>query len=88
LLLVPLAATSTTAAIRKLGRNWTRLHRLIYLIGLLAVLHFWWLVKSDVREPALYAGILATLLGWRLVKHLREKRANVRRAAAAAAGKP
>lgn len=88
LLLVPLAATSTTAAIRKLGRNWTRLHRLIYLIGVLAVLHFWWLVKSDVREPALYAGILATLLGWRLAKHLRDKRANVRRAAAAAAGKP
>jgi sulfoxide reductase heme-binding subunit YedZ len=59
LLLVPLAATSTTAAIRRLGRNWARLHRLVYAVGVLAVLHFWWLVKSDVREAALYAAILA-----------------------------
>ena len=88
LLLVPLAITSTQAAIRRLGRNWARLHKLVYAVGVLAVLHFWWLVKSDVREPALYAGILATLLGWRLVKHLRDKRANVRRTAAPAAGRP
>jgi sulfoxide reductase heme-binding subunit YedZ len=45
------------------------------------VLHFWWLVKSDVREPALYAAILAALLGWRIVKALRDRRANVRRRA-------
>jgi sulfoxide reductase heme-binding subunit YedZ len=83
LLLVPLAITSTQAAIRRLGRNWARLHRLVYVIGVLAVLHFWWLVKSDVREPALYATILATLLGWRAVKALRDRRANVRRRAAA-----
>ena len=44
------------AAIRRLGRNWARLHRLVYAIGVLAVLHFWWLVKSDMRDPALYAG--------------------------------
>jgi sulfoxide reductase heme-binding subunit YedZ len=74
LLLVPLAATSTTAAIRRLGRNWVRLHRLVYAVGVLAVLHFWWLVKSDVREPALYAAILSALLGWRVVRHLRERR--------------
>jgi sulfoxide reductase heme-binding subunit YedZ len=83
LLLVPLAITSTQAAIRRLGRNWARLHRLVYAIGVLAVLHFWWLVKSDVREPALYAAILATLLGWRLVKNLRDRRASVRRTATA-----
>lgn len=70
LLLVPLAATSTTAAIRWLGRNWGRLHKAIYLIAALAVLHFWWLVKSDIREPLLYAVILAVLLGWRLMRRL------------------
>ena len=78
LLLVPLAVTSTKAAIRRLGRNWGRLHKLVYAVGVLAVLHFWWLVKSDVREPALYAAILAVLLGWRVVKHLRDRRTNVR----------
>ena len=68
LLLVPLAVTSTTGWIRRLGRNWARLHKLVYPIAVLAVLHFWWLVKSDVREPALYAGIVALLLGWRLFR--------------------
>ena len=68
LLLLPLAITSTTGWIRRLGRNWARLHKLVYAAGVLAVLHFWWLVKSDIREPALYAAILATLLGWRLWK--------------------
>ena len=68
LLLLPLAITSTVGWIRRLGRNWARLHRLVYAIGVLAVLHFWWLVKSDIREPALYAGILAVLLGWRAWK--------------------
>lgn len=68
LLLVPLAVTSTTGWIRRLGRNWARLHTLVYAIGVLAVLHFWWLVKSDIREPALYAGLVALLLGWRIWK--------------------
>lgn len=71
LLLLPLAITSTQAAIRRLGRNWARLHQLVYAIAVLAVLHFWWLVKSDIREPAMYAGILALLLGWRAWKKLR-----------------
>ncbi len=66
LLLVPLAITSTTGWIRRLGKRWAALHKLVYAIAVLAVLHFWWLVKSDIREPALYAGILAVLLGWRL----------------------
>lgn len=67
-LLVPLAVTSTSGWIRRLGRGWARLHRLVYAVAVLAVLHFWWLVKSDIREPALYAGIAALLLGWRLWK--------------------
>lgn len=68
LLLVPLAITSTSGWIRRLGRNWSRLHRLVYAVAVLAVLHFWWLVKSDIREPALYAGIATLLLGWRMWK--------------------
>ncbi len=71
LLLVPLAATSTRGWMRRLGRRWQPLHRLIYPIAALAVLHFWWVVKSDIREPALYAAILATLLGWRLWRKVR-----------------
>ena len=66
LMLLPLAATSTRAAMRRLGRRWSSLHRLVYPAAILAVLHFWWLVKADLREPALYAAILAALLGWRL----------------------
>ena len=71
LLLVPLAATSFQKAMRALGRHWGQLHRAIYAIAILAVLHFWWLVKSDVREPALYAAIAAVLLGWRVWRRLR-----------------
>ena len=70
LLLVPLAVTSTAGWIRRLGRHWVRLHRLVYLVAVLAVLHFWWIVKSDYREPLLYAVVLAVLLGWRLWKRL------------------
>ncbi len=70
LLLVPLALTSTRGWMRRLGRNWGRLHRLAYAIAVLAVLHFWWIVKSDYREPLLYAAILALLLGWRLWKRI------------------
>lgn len=66
LLLLPLALTSTQGWMRRLGRRWSQLHRLVYAIGVLAVLHFFWLVKSDLREPGLYAGILATLLGLRI----------------------
>ncbi|MCW4473423.1 protein-methionine-sulfoxide reductase heme-binding subunit MsrQ [Xanthomonas sp. H13-6] len=74
LLMLALAATSTQGWIRRLKRNWGRLHRLVYLVGILAVLHFWWVVKSDVREPALYASILALLLGWRLWRRLSGRR--------------
>lgn len=66
LCLLPLAATSTRAAMRRLGPRWGRLHRLVYAIAILAVLHFLWLVKADLREPLIYAGILVALLAARL----------------------
>jgi sulfoxide reductase heme-binding subunit YedZ len=65
-LATPLALTSNRAAMLRLGPNWKRLHMLVYPIAILAVLHFWWLVKKDIREPLLYAVILAVLLGIRL----------------------
>jgi methionine sulfoxide reductase heme-binding subunit len=70
LLLVPLAITSTTGWIKRLGRNWARLHQAVYAVAALAVLHFWWVVKTDWREPLLYAAILALLLGWRAWRRL------------------
>ena len=66
LLLIPLAVTSTNGMMKRLGRNWQRLHRLVYLIAVLGVLHYAWLVKADLREPLLYGGLLAVLLGYRL----------------------
>jgi len=68
LLLIPLAVTSTAKMQRRLGRRWTKLHRLIYVIAILGVWHFWWQVKKDIREPLLYACILAVLLGYRVYK--------------------
>ena len=66
-LLIPLAVTSTNAMVRRLGaRRWVALHRLVYVIAPLAVLHFWWMVKRDLTEPIIYAVILAVLLGYRL----------------------
>ena len=65
LLLIPLAVTSTNGMIKRLGRNWRRLHRLVYLIGALGVLHYLWLVKADLTEPLYYGGILSVLLGYR-----------------------
>lgn len=70
LALLPLAITSTRGWMRRLGRNWGRLHRLVYAAAALAVLHFWWVVKADIREPLLYAAILALLMGWRLWRRL------------------
>lgn len=66
MLTIPLAATSNNAMIRRLKSNWKKLHQLIYLIGILGVLHFWWLVKKDVSEPFYYAFVLFCLLGIRL----------------------
>lgn len=68
-LLIPMAVTSTNGWIRRLGaRRWKKLHRLIYPIALLGVWHFYWLVKSDVREPLVYLTIVVALLAWRVWK--------------------
>lgn len=66
LLLVPLAATSTRGMIRRLGKRWQPLHRLVYLSAILAVVHFLWLVKKDLREPLVYGAVLLVLLALRL----------------------
>jgi methionine sulfoxide reductase heme-binding subunit len=68
LCLVPLAVTSTRGWIRRLGRRWSHLHRLVYVAAALAVVHYWWLVKADVRAPFAYAAILVALLAARLVR--------------------
>ena len=77
-LLTPLAATSFNRAIKALGaKRWQALHRLVYLIAALGVLHFFWMRsgKNDFVEVAVYAAILAVLLGWRLVRYLRSRAA-------------
>jgi sulfoxide reductase heme-binding subunit YedZ len=67
LIMVPLALTSTSGMIRRLGgRRWTWLHRLVYLSAIGGVVHFFWKVKADTRDPLFYAAVLAVLLGWRV----------------------
>ena len=66
LLLIPLAITSTKGMMRRLGRRWQQLHRLVYVAALLGTLHFLWLVKADHREPALYVGLFVVLMLLRL----------------------
>ena len=73
LLLIPLALTSTKAMMRRLGRRWQKLHRLVYAIAILGVWHFYWQVKQDTLEPIIYALILALLLGYRLIRSWRRK---------------
>jgi sulfoxide reductase heme-binding subunit YedZ len=67
--LVPLAATSTVGMIRRLGgKRWNQLHRLVYATACLGVLHYWWLVKADVRRPITYGAVVAALLAFRIYK--------------------
>ena len=61
---------------RRLKRRWQSLHRLIYVIATLGVWHYWWQVKKDIREPLIYAGLLAALLGWRLWRRRRASTSN------------
>ena len=65
LALIPLAVTSTDRMMRRLGRRWQTLHRLIYPIAALGIWHYYWQVKADIREPLIYLGLLTLLLGWR-----------------------
>jgi methionine sulfoxide reductase heme-binding subunit len=76
-LLTPLALTSTDWAIRKLGKRWGQLHRLVYPAAALAVIHYIWLVKRDERWPLTYLAVLAGLLGWRVIKALRRRAGSV-----------
>jgi len=83
-LLIPLAATSTSGALKRLGyARWKRLHRLAYVVPILAVIHFTWRVKKDVREPVAYAVVLGALLLFRVATSWR-----ARAASAAAEGRP
>ncbi|HVE12868.1 MAG TPA: protein-methionine-sulfoxide reductase heme-binding subunit MsrQ [Elusimicrobiota bacterium] len=66
LLMVPLAVTSTDGMVRRLGRRWGKLHRLVYASALAGIIHFLWLVKSDRTEPLTYLAGFAALMGWRL----------------------
>jgi methionine sulfoxide reductase heme-binding subunit len=72
LILIPLAITSTNKMMRRLGRRWQTLHRWVYVAAILGVWHYYWQVKRDVREPLLYAAILAVLLGYRFIRRLRK----------------
>jgi sulfoxide reductase heme-binding subunit YedZ len=84
LILIPLAATSTANAVRRLGfPRWKRLHRLVYLAGALAVTHFVLRVKKDVREPAVYGVILGVLLLTRVALYVRKRQTAARRPATA-----
>lgn len=82
LILLPLAITSTRGWMKRLGKNWKRLHRLVYLAGLLVVVHFVWLVKSDIREPLAYGAVIGLLLLLRLPvirKNISKMRSRIRR---------
>jgi methionine sulfoxide reductase heme-binding subunit len=72
LILTSLAITSTNGMMRRLGRRWQTLHRWVYAAAILGVWHYYWQVKRDVREPLIYAGILATLLGYRWARGRRK----------------
>jgi sulfoxide reductase heme-binding subunit YedZ len=90
LLLTPLAATSFNRAVNAMGaKRWQALHRLVYAIPFLAILHFFWMRagKNDFAEVAVYAAILAVLLGWRLREAIRKRRAPAA-ASLSAAGRP
>lgn len=87
--LIPLAATSTSGMIKRLGaRNWKRLHRLVYVVGVLAALHFLWLAKVGRRDQYVHAAVLALLLGVRGVDALRRLARRRREAKIPALGQP
>ena len=73
-LLLILGATSTKAMMRKLGRNWAKLHKLVYLVAALSILHFLWLIKSDYTEPVVYGVLIGTLLLFRLSYRFKQRK--------------
>jgi sulfoxide reductase heme-binding subunit YedZ len=76
LLLIPLALTSTAGWIRRLGgKRWQMLHRAVYASAVLGVIHYYWLVKSDIRKPLFYGALVAILLAWRLWSWIAKKKA-------------
>src|SRR6478609_2140196 len=84
-IMLPLALTSTAGMIRRLGKRWQKLHRLIYVAAAAGVIHFYWLVKADIRRPAQYGFVLALLLGYRVaMKWAKRKPAAVARKSAVA----
>ena len=90
-LLIPLAATSTSGMVKRLGaRRWKMLHRAVYVVGVLGVIHFYMMIKADFSEPIIYGAILAALLGVRAIVTLRRtakrRRAAMRRAKAVGTG--
>ncbi len=74
LLLIPLAVTSTSKIRRLMGKAWIKLHKLVYLVAVLGVLHYFWLVKKDLTDPIIYSVILIVLFSIRLVNGYRKKR--------------
>jgi len=86
LFMLPLAITSTSGWIRRLGgKRWQQLHRLVYLSGIAAVVHYYWLVKSDVRLPLMYGAIIGVLLLYRVATKIRMQPAQMRPARGAVA---
>jgi len=71
MLLTVLTLTSTKSMQKRLGKHWRKLHKLVYIAGISAVVHYLWLVKSDLSEPLLYAAIIIALLGFRLITYFR-----------------
>ena len=79
LLMVPLAVTSTNGMIKRLGgKRWQRLHRLVYISGILGVIHFWMIVKSDIFYPAIFGLVLVSLLGYRVYLKAKLRQADAR----------
>ena len=74
LLLIPLAVTSTRSMMRRLGKSWLKLHRLVYVIAILAVWHFYWQVKLDTLDASIYALVLAILLATRVYNSRKSRR--------------
>lgn len=79
--MVPLALTSTAGMIRRLGRKWQTLHRLVYVAAIGGVIHYWWLVKSDITRPMAYGAVMALLLGFRLARRIQQAKKIIPRAA-------